>query len=106
LLLGVGLAILTVLARRRRLVRRDEDGGAGPSNAIADAAAKTQNEGEGRAAVRGVMTESGLSKPLILTGQMVYNDAEPGTTWSPASGVSRTPTAPLNSSTRRPAPTR
>lgn len=53
----------------------DGDGGGGPLNAIAEAAVKTQNEGGGRAAVRGVVTELGLSKPLIMTGQMVYDGA-------------------------------
>lgn len=36
---------------------------------------KTQSRGGGRAAVRGVITESGLSKPLTVTGQMVYDGA-------------------------------
>jgi hypothetical protein len=49
------------------------DSGGGPLNAIAEAAVKTQNVGGGRAAVHGVITESGLSKPLVVTGQMVYD---------------------------------
>lgn len=36
---------------------------------------KTQSEGGGRAAVRGVVNEAGLSKPLTVTGQMVYDGA-------------------------------
>jgi len=69
----------------------DGDGGGGPLNAIAEAAVKTQHEGGGRAAVRGVVTESGLSKPLIMTGQMVYDGAGAArgtlSTADPKSGV-------------------
>ncbi|HEX5592102.1 MAG TPA: hypothetical protein VFX35_02000 [Solirubrobacterales bacterium] len=36
---------------------------------------KTQREGGGRAVVRGAISKSGLSKPLVLTGQVVYTDS-------------------------------
>jgi hypothetical protein len=51
------------------------DGAVGPLNAIAQAAVKTEHEGGGRAAVRGIVSKPGLSKPLTFTGQAVYDDA-------------------------------
>jgi hypothetical protein len=72
---GAGLAILIVLFALVAWPRGDGDGGGGPLNAIAEAAVKTQSQGGGRAAVRGVVTESGISKPLTFTGQMVYDGA-------------------------------
>lgn len=51
------------------------DGAGGPLNAIAEAAVKTQQEGGGRAAVRALITKSGHSKPVILTGQVIYTDS-------------------------------
>jgi hypothetical protein len=49
-----------------------EDGG-GPLNAIAEAAVKTQAQGGGRAFMRATVSNAGLSKPITLTGPIVYD---------------------------------
>jgi hypothetical protein len=54
----------------------DDQGGGGPLNAIAEAAVKTQDEGGGRAVMRGVISAPGRSQPLVLTGHLVYNAAD------------------------------
>jgi len=69
----VGLAVLIALFAAFATQQGGEDSGGGPLNAIAEAAVKTQGAGGGRAAVHGVITESGLTKPLVVTGQMVYD---------------------------------
>ncbi|MGN6201793.1 MAG: hypothetical protein ACTHNY_05255, partial [Solirubrobacterales bacterium] len=51
------------------------DGAGGPLNAIAEAAVKTQQEGGVRAALRGIVSQPGQSKPLVVTGHEVYADS-------------------------------
>ena len=75
-MLAGGLAILIVLFAVFAWQDGDGDGGGGPLNAIAAAAANTQDEGGGRAAMRGAITEPGSSEPLALTGKIVYDAAD------------------------------
>jgi hypothetical protein len=53
--------------------REARAGGAGPLNAIAEAAVKTQEEGGGRAFMRGTVAGGELAKPIALTGRIAYD---------------------------------
>ncbi len=72
-MIGSGLAVLVVLLVLFISQGGDEGGGVGPLNAIAKAAAKTQDAGGGRAVMRGVIRDPERSKPIILTGRLVYD---------------------------------
>jgi hypothetical protein len=72
---GVGLAILVAVLAVFALQQGGDGGSGGPLNAIAEAAVKTQQAGGGRASVRGIISAPGQSKPLVLTGQVVYEDS-------------------------------
>lgn len=51
------------------------DGGSdGPLNAIAEAAERTQREPGGRATMRTVVSSPAKSEPLMITGQIVFDD--------------------------------
>lgn len=65
----VVIVVLAVFASQQG----GEGGVGGPLNAIAEAAVKTQHEGGGRAAMRAVVTEPGVSEPLVMRGRTVYD---------------------------------
>lgn len=73
MLVGGGLGVLVVLLVLFTSQEGDEGGGVGPLNTIAEAAAKTQDAGGGRAVLRGVIRDPERSKPTILTGRLVYD---------------------------------
>lgn len=73
--LGTGVAILIVLVALFVGQQGGDGGVGGPLNAIAEAAVKTQQQGGGRAAIAGSLTEAGHSKSLTFAGQVVYDDA-------------------------------
>jgi hypothetical protein len=74
-LLGIGAVVLVVALVVFASQQGNKGGSGGPLNAIAQAAVKTQREGGGRAAVRGTISTPERSKPLILTGRVVYADS-------------------------------
>jgi hypothetical protein len=74
-LLGLGLAVLIVALVLFASQQGGGSGASGPLNAIAEAAVKTQEQAGGRALVRGIISKSGSSEPLILAGQVAYTDS-------------------------------
>jgi hypothetical protein len=66
-------------------------GGGGPLNAIAEAAAKTQEEPGGRAIMRTIVSSPERPDPIAITGHMVYDaeDRTRGVMTGPASGSDR-----------------
>lgn len=71
--IAAGVGILVALLAFFALQQGDGSGGGGPLNAIAEAAAKTQTAGGGRAVIRGIIKDQERSKAIILTGRLVYN---------------------------------
>jgi hypothetical protein len=71
--LGVGFVFLLAVLAFFALQGGGGSGAGGPLNAIAEAAAKTQHQGGGRAVLRGIIRDPERSKPIILTGRLVYN---------------------------------
>jgi hypothetical protein len=71
----IGLSVLIVALAVFAWQQGGEGNSAGPLNAIAKAAERTQNEPGGRAAMRAVVSSPTRPAPLTMTGQAVY-DAE------------------------------
>lgn len=74
--LVAGLSVVVVALALFASQQGDDSGGAGPLNAIAQAAEKTQGEDGGRATMRSTITSPSQSAPLEISGQMSFDADE------------------------------